>query len=70
MSKAIENLDAAFQRATAIRPKVRGLPVPGRDFATGGRYAQSLVPARMSELVFDGAWTSCDHWRAVGIRHG
>src|ERR1700733_2455480 len=23
----------------------RGLPVPGRDFATGGRYAQYLVPA-------------------------
>jgi uncharacterized protein YbcV (DUF1398 family) len=26
MSKAIENLDAAFQRATAIRPKVGGFP--------------------------------------------
>jgi hypothetical protein len=24
MSKAIENLDAAYQRATAIRPKVGG----------------------------------------------
>jgi hypothetical protein len=70
MSKAIENLDAAYQRATAIRPKVGGVRTWPRLFAVGGRYAQSLVPARMSELVFDGAWTSCDHWRGVGLRHG
>jgi hypothetical protein len=68
MSSAIENPEAAFQRATAIRPKGRGLPVPGRDAEAGGRYAQHLVAARMSELVFDGAWASCVHWRAVGLR--
>jgi RNA polymerase-binding transcription factor len=69
-ARRIENLEAAFQRAMAIPPEGRRLSVPGRDIAPGGRYAQHLVPDRMSKLVFDGAWTSCDDWRAVGLRHG
>jgi hypothetical protein len=35
MSKAIENLEAAFQKAMAIRPKIGGFP--GGDIAASGR---------------------------------
>jgi hypothetical protein len=46
MSKAIENLKAAFQRAMAIRPKVGGFPYLAETFAS-----RSLVYPRGSGLL-------------------
>jgi uncharacterized protein YbcV (DUF1398 family) len=69
MSKAIENLDAAFQRATAIRAKVGGFPYLAETLRLAGVTRNIWCLPRMSELVFDGAWTSSDHWRGVGLRH-
>ena len=66
--QAIENLEAGIPAGEGDPPEGRGLRVPGRDAEAGGRYAQHLVAARMSELVFDVACASCDHWGAVGLR--
>jgi hypothetical protein len=53
MSEATDNLQAAYERAAAIRPKVAGLS--GRDPLTRGRDAQSVVPARVRKSLSDRA---------------
>ena len=45
VSKAIETLQAAQERAIAGRPKVGGFPYPGRDPSASGREAKCVVPA-------------------------
>ena len=70
MSKAIDNLQAAQQRAMAGRPKVGGFPYLAETLRRSGVSAQSLVPALMSEPVSDRAWAGCDPGHAAGIRHG
>jgi hypothetical protein len=63
MSKAIEKLQAAQQRAMAGRfPKLR-FPLPCWNFARRGSHAQYLVSARMPESVFNQRWAR-RHFRA------
>ena len=69
MSKAIENLQAAQQRAMASRPKVGGFPYLAETLRRAGRDPQHLVPARMPESLSDGRWTSRDPGRSAGFRH-
>jgi Protein of unknown function (DUF1398) len=65
MSKAIENLETAFQRAMAIRLKVGGSRTWPRPCDWQALRAISGSFARMSELVFDGIWAGRDDWYSL-----
>lgn len=56
MSKAIQNLRAAQQRAMAIRPKVGGFPLSGSGAAQGRHYAEHPLLAGLSESLSDEGW--------------
>jgi hypothetical protein len=67
---AIENLQAALQRAMEIRPKVGGFPYLAETLHLAGRHPQHLDSAWVSKSVFDGAWLCSDNGSAAGVRHG
>ena len=56
MSKAIEALQAAMQRAMAGPAEGGGFPVSVGDFAAGWRHAKPVVSPRLPEPVPYRAW--------------
>ena len=70
MSKATENLQAAQQRAMAVRPKVGGFPYLAETLRRAG-VTRNLwfLPACQSLYLSNTRWTSREPGHAAAIWH-